>query len=48
MIYLGLNRDNNKVEIIEANGAKGLTAANGKFVRFFGLTAPHRVRRIAF
>ncbi|MGO1057150.1 C40 family peptidase [Crossiella sp. CA198] len=48
MIYLGLNRDNNKIEIIEANGAKGLTSATGHRVRFFGLTNPHRVRRIAF
>lgn len=48
MIYLGLNRDNNKIEIIEANGNKGLTAATGHRVRFYGLTNPHRVRRIAF
>jgi cell wall-associated NlpC family hydrolase len=44
-IYLGRNRDNNKLEYVEANGAKGKTAATGHRVKISAYTGAHRIRR---
>lgn len=45
-IYLGLNRDNNVNEFVEASGYQGATAATGHRVKISRYNGAHRIKRV--